>query len=217
MSSSRLSPEAGRARSRKKLTGRFRSVAESGRSLFVSRGPRYPLDPVVYTTCSWIRVTTPRIADDTRVGRVLSSVGCRNSSPPRRARSLARGTRIGLAARTRPPAEDTPYIDRNLPRSGRNQLRRGISATVTRARQGQTSPILRHEDRVLVDADDASSSFPASVEPTPVSYVSEYFFKRQPEKIGPGTIYQSLLGVMGFIVIATSDSVDLFSLCVQKV
>ena len=44
-------------------------------------------------------VTTRRIADDTRCWTGWLSAGCRNSSHPRRARSLARGTRIGLTRR----------------------------------------------------------------------------------------------------------------------
>lgn len=142
-----------------KLAGFFRSVARKKKrptipcvveSRVCFTVPRYDRADDYYVIL-WIfrilLVTTRRIADDTRCWWTgWLSAGCRNSSHPRRARSLARGTRIGLTRRAsvlRP--EDTPHIDRNLPRSGRNEPRRGISVTITRARQGQTSAILRHE------------------------------------------------------------------------
>lgn len=164
-SSLRLLPRGSRQRqrefrSRKSLTGRFRSVAEKNASNRVAKSAAYFIslrrgDDDYYYYIIYVIVLrakaelehaldTQYSADEQRATtttRVLdgccvpAGVTLQSSSSYALARSLAHPDRAG-EPRTRPPTEDTPHIDRNLARS---EPRPPISLTITNRRQGHTS------------------------------------------------------------------------------
>lgn len=162
-SSLRLLPRGSRQRqrefrSRKSLTGRFRSVAEKNASNRVAKSAAYFMslrrgddDYYYYIICVIVLRAKAEHALDTRYSadeqrattttRVLdgccvpAGVTLQSSSSYALARSLAHPDRAG-EPRTRPPTEDTPHIDRNLARS---EPRPPISLTITNRRQGHTS------------------------------------------------------------------------------